>query len=174
MVELTGTGFVGGAAFDGDALLRGFRSLQSEPHGWNAIVQPALLARDVVTRASDTRLTLTAGDFAGYDISAPETVSLRVPGELLLAGRPIVAATSIVVFATPGTLSAALVGDGSDRGLRPLGGLLVLELEDDAWASDIGHHYRDPSRARWCRRRRRASSSRASCALGRARAGTKS
>ena len=75
LIELKdGAAFVADDRLSGAAVLRGVRSLQGEPSGWNAVVLPALLARqaavgDVVQRQSDTRVSVTIHEaIGGYAI----------------------------------------------------------------------------------------------------------
>ena len=71
LIELKdGASFAAADRLSGAAVLRGVRSLQAEPSGWNAVVLPALLARqaafgDVVQRQSDTRVSVTIHEAIG-------------------------------------------------------------------------------------------------------------
>ena len=50
-----------------EALLAGIVSAQHEPHGWNAVVRPALLYTDVYRHNAST-VTLTLPQLAAYEV----------------------------------------------------------------------------------------------------------
>ena len=150
LIELSdGASFVD--QLSGAAVLRGVRSLQAEPSGWNAVLLPALLAReaaqgDVVQRQSDTRVYITVHEaIGGYAITAPETIRLRLAAEATRASRVLAPAEAVVVYAEPGAASASVLrGAATDAGVRgPAELLLALDLVDDIWANDLGQHETD-------------------------------
>ena len=152
LIELTdGASFVGLERLSGAAVLRGMRSLQAEPSGWNAVVLPALLAReaasgDVVERQSDTRVYITVHEaIGGYAITAPETIRLRLAAEATRASRVLAPAEAVRVYAEPGAASASVLrGAATDVGVRGPAELLVaLDLVNDIWANDLGQHETD-------------------------------
>jgi hypothetical protein len=161
LIELSdGASFVD--QLSGAAVLRGVRSLQAEPSGWNAVLLPALLAReaaqgDVVQRQSDTRVYITVHEaIGGYAITAPETIRLRLAAEATRASRVLAPAEAVVVYAEPGAASASVLrGAATDAGVRgPAELLLALDLVDDIWANDLGSTRLTTSPGSSCRRPR--------------------
>ena len=67
-------------------LLDGLRSEQDEPTGWNAIVANGLVPTDL-KRKFGGYLLLSVPQFGLYDIAAPETISLAIPGAALRSGQ---------------------------------------------------------------------------------------
>jgi len=90
--DLTVTATGGGATkFDdirGDIIL-GLNSAQSELTGWNAEVRDKLDVSAVV-RTDDYTVTITLPPMAGYDITAPETITVTIPAVATDAGIEIV------------------------------------------------------------------------------------
>ena len=83
-------------------LLAGIRSGQSEAMGWNAIISAGLVPTDL-RRLDATHLIVHVPQFAAYEISEPETVTLSIPANALRSGQPIAASMSFVVQALAGT-----------------------------------------------------------------------
>ena len=69
-----------GATFDAErqSIINGLDSAQAEANGWDAVVKAGLAVTDVV-RTSDRVVTVTLPAFAGYNITANETVTATVP-----------------------------------------------------------------------------------------------
>jgi len=94
-----------------EAFARGVRSAQSEPAGWNAVVQPALADASNWFVGTDY-VAIRTPRLSSYAILAPETVEVAVPAALLLSGRGRHADPArFVVHATPGVavVSSSLV-----------------------------------------------------------------
>jgi len=100
-----GTGPIGSTA-DTQALINNITSAQSEPAGWNFVVNPGIETADVV-RTSDTVCTITLDAEATYDITAQETITVTVPTDVLATGV-------VQLVATP-TFTVDLVSAGNRR-----------------------------------------------------------
>ena len=143
-IRLTGGEFESAERLPTEQVLASVRSLQAEPNGWNAVVLPALLARqeelgDVVTRQSDTAVLLTIHEgISDYAITAPETIRVRLAADTMKARQVLTPTEAVVVYAEPGTASAAVVeGTATDEAVRgPDELLLVIDLQDDVWVGD--------------------------------------
>ena len=98
------TADVGDGASEATArLLEGIKSLQDEAGGWNAVVQPTLTARSL--RRVDARRLEISVRAAGYDITAPETLTIVVPKAALLSQQAhVTVLPHLVVYPTPGAL----------------------------------------------------------------------
>ena len=105
------------------ALIQGLTSAQSEAFGWNSMVQPMLSSSDL-TRVDDTTVLLTVQQFAGYDISSPETLTLTVPPSATLAAHSIVASELVVLHpvAGSGRTTGDLMTKGTDASIQSAGG----------------------------------------------------
>ena len=99
-----GAADVGDGASEATArLLEGIKSLQDEAGGWNAVVQPTLTARSL--RRVDARRLEISVRAAGYDITAPETLTIVVPKAALLSQQAnVTVLPHLVVYPTPGAL----------------------------------------------------------------------
>ena len=123
------------------ALLSGVRSAQSEPAGWNAIVVPALQELNVAR--TGTLVLVTIPRVPTYDITAPETISLTIPGAVLTSGRTVRATPDIPIEAEAGsasldgTLFERPVVDTVQAGVDMAGRALTLRitLQQDAWSA---------------------------------------
>ena len=95
-----------------EAMLRALSSTGSEAGGWNAVVQPTLTARSL--RRVDARRLEISVRAAGYDITAPETLTIVVPKAALLSQQAnVTVLPHLVVYPTPGALR--LGGEEGDR-----------------------------------------------------------
>ena len=124
-------------------IVEGFASTQSEPQGWNVVVQP-LLGATSVSLLDDRTVRITVQPSAQYAISAPETLSLTLPKIALTSNLALAAAPSIVLRATPGdaTLGGTLathpqevyVRDGAAARLHLPASLLITLRGGDTWS----------------------------------------
>ncbi|MDA0269545.1 MAG: IPT/TIG domain-containing protein [Chloroflexi bacterium] len=92
-----------GGVFDGQRqnIINGITSAGAEGAGWNAVVQ-AGLAVGTVVRTSGTVVTVTLPAFAGYNITANETITVTVPATAVTGAALIVAApTFTITFTAP-------------------------------------------------------------------------
>ena len=95
-VDLSGDTWVDSIGAEGAAtegLLQGFLSSQAGDTGWNKIVRAALGASSLTRLltaggAPSGSVKLLLGGFSAFDIQAPETVQLRIPGDAVLADQP--------------------------------------------------------------------------------------
>ena len=69
----------------------GLRTWGEEAAGWNAIVRPGLSHREFALCNESRLLTLTLPQFADFDLTAPEFLSLTVPPEAVTSGQRVVA-----------------------------------------------------------------------------------
>ncbi|MCH7875240.1 MAG: hypothetical protein IH965_08105 [Gemmatimonadetes bacterium] len=70
----------------------GLDSDSAEGTGWDAVVRAGLSFTDVV-RTTATVVTITLPAFAGYDITATETITVTVPAAALVQSGSAVVAT---------------------------------------------------------------------------------
>ena len=143
VITLTNDAFVDGIEFgsDGvlDELLRNVASHQSEPRGWNAVVQQTLRAEHVTlssTLTSRDTITFTLPVFPDYRVYAPETIVATVPPAAVLSRNTIVAAPRLLIRATPGVLmiNGSLVDHPIESTLQNDGSTLLLTAIGDRWA----------------------------------------
>ena len=80
------------------AVIAGINSAQSQANGWNSIIRPQLLSHPMVTRVSDTVLSIAIPSTVDYDISATETISAVVPPEALQSGQAAVFTRPFLVY----------------------------------------------------------------------------
>jgi hypothetical protein len=87
-----------GAPFDGQRqnIINGLDSAQAEATGWNTVVRDTEPVASVV-RTSATVVTITLVAHATYDITAPETITVTVPGTALLGTVDITATPTFTV-----------------------------------------------------------------------------
>jgi hypothetical protein len=127
-----------GAAFDAERqnIIDGLTSAGAEANGWNNVVQAGLNVTDVV-RTSNTVVTITLPAFAGYDITATETITATVPASALVqSGAPLVAAPTFDVTVVAGSVAlSGTVTDDSELDIRTGGSTIILTLTDDSWVS---------------------------------------
>lgn len=86
------------------ALLGLVQSAQSEAKGWNQIVGDATtgLAHSDVERTSDTVVTISLPAFNTFSLSAPETISVQVPGSVVASGGADLLATPTITVVNDG------------------------------------------------------------------------
>jgi hypothetical protein len=128
------------------ALLQGIRSLQYEVGGWNAVLAPRLLASVAsanITRVSDTILSIALEPALTYDISAPETITVRVPSIAVRSRRGIDFQLPFVIY--PATPRATLSSYGNDAMSiaettlqDPSAFTLAVSLSGTVWAPELG------------------------------------
>jgi len=130
------TWLASGAAFDAERqnIIDGIDSAQVETAGWDAVVQAGLAVTDVV-RTSSTVVTVTLPAFAGFDITAQETITATVPATALVqSGSAIVAAPTFDVTVSAGTVAlTGTVTDDEELDIRAGGSIIILTLTDDTW-----------------------------------------
>jgi len=112
VVTLTGDTWVAaGGVFDGQRqnIINGIDAAGAEAAGWDAVVKTGLVVDNVV-RTSDTVVTVTLPAFAGYSITANETITVTIPGTALTGAAPIVAAPTFTIInaAPPASTNANL------------------------------------------------------------------
>jgi len=92
-----------GGAFDAirQDIIDGLDSAQAEATGWNNEVRDNL-ATTTVVRTSDTVVTITLSAQAAYNITAPETITVTVPGSALVGGNPLTATPTFNVTPSGG------------------------------------------------------------------------
>ncbi len=125
-----------GAAFDAERqnIINGLVSAQAEANGWNNVVQGGLQVTDVV-RTSNTVVTITLPAFAGYDITAQETITATVPaGALAQSSIAIVGNPTFDVTVSPGSVAlTGTVTDDAETDIRAGSSTILLTLTDDSW-----------------------------------------
>ena len=144
---------IGGVKNEGrNALLTSqFESAQNEPLGWNAIVRPVLqdigrreihssqsyikLKRDIEDGVADGQrlsLSLQLGQFENYNITAPETISVRLTGPPVLQTAAVPTTFYFIIRATRG--AAALSGAMEEAVIKKGGShTLHVALDDAEW-----------------------------------------
>ncbi|MCK5319193.1 MAG: hypothetical protein KAJ55_14875 [Anaerolineales bacterium] len=127
-----------GMEFDGarQAIIDNLTSAQSELTGWNNEVRDKLLVATVV-RTSSTRYTVTLSAQAGYDITAQETITVRVPSvALVLGNQGVIATPTFNVDTLPQAAATGTITPGSTEALIVAGGeTLILTLTDGTWVA---------------------------------------
>ena len=129
-----------GGTFDTERqnIIDGLVSGGAEGTGWNAVVQ-AGLAVTAVVRSSDTVVTITLPAFAGYDISAAETITATVPATALTSGVGQAAPPTFNVLAASAAVGGSIQGGANGEAVIVTGGgTIVLTLTNDAWAAAGG------------------------------------
>ena len=122
--------------------------ISEEPLGWNAMVKPYLRPDTAIFLESDAEdgledgqrmsLSILLGQFVGYNISAPETVTVRVSGPPVLstASRRRQVSASFVIRATAG--QAVLTGAMDEASIRSgASHTLQVSLVDAEWSSSM-------------------------------------
>jgi hypothetical protein len=124
------------------ALLAGIVSMQSEASSWNAVVRPQLTA-SAVRRVSNARIEIIISGHPSYELVAPETLRLVVPGAALVSGQPRLASGPLFII-TPqrgsAALSGSLLADSYERQVQSvMGARLVLTLlQGERWVPTLG------------------------------------
>jgi len=87
-----------GVAFDAvrQDIIDGLDSDSSDPSGWNAVVRDAEPVT-IVSRTSDTVVTITISSDLGYDIDSNETITVTVPATALAGGEALVAIPTFTI-----------------------------------------------------------------------------
>lgn len=142
ILTLTGDTWVAaGPEFDSrrQALLLGLNSAQSEATGWNAEVRDKEVVTAVV-RTSGTVITITLSAQAGYNISAPEEITVTVPAGIMeLTDTVLVAAPTFNVNQIPTAIVGGTIAFSSTEGqVRAGGRTILLFLTDDTWVATGG------------------------------------
>ena len=122
------------------AILRALVSAQSEPHGWNAVVRPALGLRHLTLLDNATAHLAFRGP-AAYDITAPETISVEVPADAVQSSQPVPVVPTFVIRAAAGGLSVSggLVNASDELSVVGVHTQeLTLTLDGSSWAAGIG------------------------------------
>lgn len=139
ILTLTGDTFVAaGATFDAQRqnIINGIDSAQAEAAGWDAVVKAGLAVTDVV-RTSSTVVTVTLPAFAGFNITATETITATLPSTALTGAVAIVASPTFTV--TSSTVTAALAGtitsSTTEVNIVSGGKTIILTLANDTWAA---------------------------------------
>ncbi len=127
-----------GPTFDAERqnIINGIDSAQAEANGWDAVVKAGLAVSDVV-RTSNTVVMITLPGFAGYDISAQETITATVPASALVVSPvALVAAPTFDVAISAGTVAlTGTVTDDQELDIRAGGSTIILTLADDSWVA---------------------------------------
>eukprot|EP00964_Phaeocystis_antarctica_P019903 scaffold10979_cov63-Phaeocystis_antarctica.AAC.1 len=121
-------------------MLRALVSAQSEPHGWNAVVRPALGLQHL-TLLDNATAHLAFRGLAAYDITAPETISVEVPADAVASSQPVPLVSTFVIRAAAGGLSISGGFVNASNELSVVGvhtQELTLTLDGSSWAAGIG------------------------------------
>ncbi len=121
-------------------LIAGIDSGQSEDAGWDDVVKAGLTHANVA-RTSDTVVTITIPAFAGFAITASETITVTVPADNLdyssteVTASPTFSITNVAeTCVTTGTAtSSATAADIVAGGLT-----VILTVAGDQWVSTLG------------------------------------
>ena len=123
-------------------LIQGIRSLQSEPAGWNAIVQPSINVSAIEVLSWD-RLLVHLPIQPAYAIAAPETVVAVLPASALRSGQetPVTPYFELRPSGAIATFTAIGLGVGRDERVfrswpNPE---LMITLEHDTWHPGVGN-----------------------------------
>lgn len=124
--------------------------LDVEPFGWNAIVRPGLSYDNVQFVAGARQaVNIRIPQFAAYQISSPEIVSVVIPAESLLGGiTPLRAEPAFIIEAPQamGLFGGTLLRNVGEDDLRTTANYtLSVTLSGDEWAAGIGEPCADES-----------------------------
>ena len=135
-------------------ILSSIVSDQTEPYGWTQVVRPDLLSGDLVgkiLKLSPTLVQISLPPYEAYQISEIETLSVRLPGEVLQSLRrldvAVVASPPLQIKPTPASSSCGFERGGNgvlelpmvhESALRSACALHI-QLHGDTWASDVGN-----------------------------------
>ena len=145
-ITLTDDSFADGVGVEpaaSAALAQGLQSLQMEPHGWNLVVQPALIATNTsIVRVSEREVRLQLPPQPAYSIAEPETIVFTLPAATISSKQRLVAAPAkgIIVRPAPSavTLGGSLHPTAEEASLRQLWGTtLTISLLDDAFLPGV-------------------------------------
>eukprot|EP00964_Phaeocystis_antarctica_P049150 scaffold28468_cov66-Phaeocystis_antarctica.AAC.1 len=111
--------------------------------GWNRVAQSTLafLATSIalVHRVSDTLITIDVPFVSGYDISAPDTVTVTVPPSAVRANMTTPGDSFVVrPVAGQATLGGSLALHATEATLRVQDTVLSITLSHDSWAAGSG------------------------------------
>ncbi|GMU40253.1 MAG: transcriptional regulator FtrA [Chloroflexota bacterium] len=126
-----------GVTFDGQRqnIINGIDSAGAEAAGWDAVVKAGLAVGDVV-RTSNTVVTITLPAFAGYDITANETITVTIPGSALTGGSPVVAAPTFTILAASAAVTGTIQGGANgEADIVAGGGTIIITLTNDTWVA---------------------------------------
>eukprot|EP00163_Fabomonas_tropica_P015400 TRINITY_DN281_c0_g1_i10.p1 TRINITY_DN281_c0_g1~~TRINITY_DN281_c0_g1_i10.p1 ORF type:complete len:3420 (-),score=518.30 TRINITY_DN281_c0_g1_i10:122-10381(-) len=134
-----------GAAFDaarGD-IISGISSPTSEARAWDEVA-PTTLAPGIVTRVSNTTISVNFTALATYAISANETLTVTVPTTAVLGSVPLAATPSLVVIDQPPVITAggSFLTNLTGSDVSAHGGVITLTISNDIWAVDFDQHRR--------------------------------
>lgn len=132
------TWITAGSLFDAQRqpIIDGIDSAQGEAAGWDAVVKAGLSPTDVV-RSSSTVVTITLPVFAGYDISATETITVTIPAAAMVSaggnvqGLPTIAITALSVDAA---ITGTVIGS-NEEDTRAGGKTIIVTLSNDTWVA---------------------------------------
>ena len=155
-IELVGDTF---GTYASAGVLQGLVSAQDEAHGWASVFQPSFTLHHFVLLANNT-LALYFRPVPSYDVTAPETVAIEVPGSAVSSGQVPPTVPSFTIIASEGT--AAISSDGAAYGdvqltvpdelalVGPHTQRIVIQLFGNTFREDVG---RDKVQARGGSRR---------------------
>jgi len=129
---------------DSDLLDDLFEALQagSEVAEWDEVIN-TLKANpaSVITRNSDTMITITLPPVAGYDITAMQTITVNLPTTILTSGVALQGAAPSLTISpiqtvatlggsvlTPPTTETQIIGGGKD---------IIITLTDNTWSGEV-------------------------------------
>ena len=104
-----------------ELITQGMTARQSDPNGWNAIVQPRLHVGLASVSANASLLALTIPAISTYDIATRESVVLTIPSSALRSKQRPAEEVSFVIEAVKGmaTLSGAVLAGPELVGFGP-------------------------------------------------------
>ena len=128
-------------------LVASLTSMQSEPSGWLAVVQPSILPEHVRRLDNNTvRIELHAA--SSYSIIRPETITLVVPPSLVRSQQPVPAVFGVASDAAGlriqptagnGTLHGSFMSAATRADVRSsLEHTLAITLAGDRWQPSVG------------------------------------
>jgi|GEM_PF-2059076 len=127
-----------------DALFNGLRA-GTEVNEWDKVIAALKGAADsnpasVLSRDSDTVVTITLPAVADYNIIANQIISLTVSNTILTVANDVVTALPnfTVTAVTPtATLTGSLLTAATEPNILAGGKTIIITLTDDIWVSDI-------------------------------------
>lgn len=125
-----------------DALIEGLTADGTEGSEWNKVLTALKTSSTGVSRTSQKEVTITLPATPDYNITANQTITLRVPSDSLSSGGGGVTATPIFTVqlstAVAAGISGTVVSDPTSEADIIAGGkTIIITLTNDTWASDI-------------------------------------
>ncbi len=108
-----------------------------------ALTNAVNAGQTVVTRDSDSTITIKFPSVSGYNITANQTISVNVPGALIVGGKTAIKASQTFTIQTAasaalsGFTGGKVTGVAYENDIIVGGKQIIITLKDAAWADDF-------------------------------------